>query len=95
MGAFSILELFEMKRQKTGGRIRGVSTNVITRPLKELITDVLTNDLNEILTNGQTMSQDERESRIKCIYLLGKLIIKPTEDREPGQQLIIQISDKI
>ena len=83
-----------MKRQKTGGRQIG-STNVITRPVKELITEVLTNDLNEILTNGQTMSPSERESRIKCIYLLGRLIIKPTEEREQGEQLIIQISDKL
>ena len=83
-----------MKRQKTGGRQMG-SLNVIQRPLKELITEVLTNDLNEILTNGQTMSPSEREARIKCIYLLGKLIIKPTEEREQGQQLIIQISDKL
>jgi hypothetical protein len=84
-----------MKRQKTGGRIKGVSTNVITRPLKELITDVLTNDLNEILTNGHTMSPSERESRIRCVYMLGRLIIKPTQDLEQTSQPIIVISDKL
>jgi hypothetical protein len=83
-----------MKRQRTGGRKVG-STNLITRPLKELISDVLTNDLNEILTNGHTMSPSERESRIKCVYLLGRLIIKPTQDLEQTTQPIIVISDKL
>lgn len=83
-----------MKRMKTGGRQLG-TTNKITRPLKELITDVLTNELNEILEQGGSMTFDEREHRIKVVYMLGRLILKPQTDFDSYQPPIIQIAGNI
>ncbi len=79
-----------MKRLKTGGRQVG-STNKVTRPLKELITDVLTNELNEMLTQGQSMSFDEREQRARVVYMLGRLILKPQPETDTTSQPIIYI----
>jgi hypothetical protein len=79
-----------MKRLKTGGRQVG-STNKITRPLKELITEVLTNELGEILTQGQSMPFDEREHRVKVVYMLGRLILKPQPEMDTTSQPIIYI----
>jgi hypothetical protein len=83
-----------MKREKTGGRQIG-SSNKITRPLKELISDVLSNDLNDILVNGHAMSSSEREARVRCIYMLGKLIIKPTPDLGQSTQPIFYITQDV
>jgi hypothetical protein len=83
-----------MKREKTGGRQIG-SSNKITRPLKELISDVLSNDLNDILVNGHAMSSSERESKVRCIYMLGKLIIKPTPDLGQSTQPIFYITQDV
>ena len=79
-----------MKRLKTGGRQVG-STNKVTRPLKELITDVLTNELNEMLTQGQSMSFDEREHRVRVVSMLGRLILKPQPEMDTTSQPIIYI----
>jgi len=79
-----------MKRLKTGGRQVG-STNKVTRPLKELITDVLTNELNEMLTQGHSMSFDEREQRARVVYMLGRLILKPQAETDTTSQPIIYI----
>jgi hypothetical protein len=83
-----------MKRLKTGGRQVG-STNKVTRPLKELITEVLTNELEEILTGGQLMSGEEREQRARVIYMLGRLILKPQEELDQVSPVIINISHDI
>ena len=79
-----------MKRLKTGGRQVG-STNKVTRPLKELITDVLTDELNQLLTQGQSMPFDEREQRARVIYMLGRLILKPQIEIDATSQPIIYI----
>jgi hypothetical protein len=79
-----------MKRLKTGGRQVG-STNKVTRPLKELITDVITNELSEILTQGQSMSFDEREHRVKVVSMLGRLILKPQQELDQTPPPIIYI----
>jgi hypothetical protein len=79
-----------MKRLKTGGRQVG-STNKVTRPLKELITDVLTNELNQLLTQGQSMSFDEREHRVRVVSMLGRLILKPQPETDTTSQPIIYI----
>ena len=79
-----------MKRMKTGGREVG-STNKVTRPLKELITEVLTNELGEILTRGQSMSFDEREHRVRVVAMLGRLILKPQPEIHSTSQPIIYI----
>jgi hypothetical protein len=83
-----------MKRLKTGGRQVG-STNKVTRPLKELITEVLTNELNEILIQGQSMSFDEREHRVKVVYFLGRLVLRPQSESDTERQPVIYIHDKI
>lgn len=83
-----------MTRQKTGGRQLG-STNKVTRPLKELITDVLTNELNEILIQGHTMSFDEREHRIRVVSMLGRLIIKPDSDITHSEHPVILIPTNV
>ena len=83
-----------MKRQKTGGRQLG-STNKMTRPLKELITDVLNNELNEILTQGHSMSFDEREHRVRVVTMLGRLILKPQVEMEYREPPIIFIPPHI
>lgn len=79
-----------MKRLKTGGRQVG-STNKVTRPLKELITEVLTNELTEILTQGHSMPLNEREHRVRVVSMLGKLILKPQVESDPRDQPIIYI----
>ena len=83
-----------MKRLKTGGRQVG-STNKITRPLKELITDVLSNELNEILVNGNSMTFDEKEQRARVVYMLGRLILKPTLELGESTQPIFQITQEV
>ena len=83
-----------MKRLKTGGRQVG-STNKVTRPLKELITDVITNELSEILTQGQSMSFDEREHRVKVVSMLGRLILKPQQELDQTPPPIIYIHPEL
>lgn len=83
-----------MKGLKTGGRQLG-STNKVTRPLRELITDVLTDELNEILTQGQSMTFEEKEHRVRVVVMLGRLILKPQQDIDQTPAPIIYISDDI
>lgn len=83
-----------MKRMKTGGREVG-STNKVTRPLKELITEVLTNELNEILTQGLSMPINEREHRVRVVAMLGRLILKPQIETDSGNRPIIYIHENL
>ncbi|MFZ4740074.1 MAG: hypothetical protein ACOYLE_02800 [Bacteroidales bacterium] len=63
------------KRKKTGGRIKGVSVNKVSKELKEIIKDVLQNEFDVISETLQKLEPDKRlEIVVKLLpYAIPKL----------------------
>ncbi|MEI6695534.1 MAG: hypothetical protein WCO13_05655 [Bacteroidota bacterium] len=55
------------KRNKTGGRVKGVSINKVTKELKEILKDVIQNEFNTI---GETLQKLDPEKRLDAVIKL-------------------------
>ena len=70
----------KIKRKKTGGRIKGISTNKASKELKEIIKDVLQNEFDNI---SETLQHLEPEKRLDIVLKLLPYAVPKLQNIQP------------